>query len=80
MIMVKITVDESLRDQLDAVRDPIELCDSSGQTLGHFVPSPNRPGMVASIDCPYPDESLIRMRRESGGRGLAEIWKDLGRP
>jgi hypothetical protein len=37
-------------------------------------------GMKPSDQCPYTDEELEEMRRDrSGGRTLAEIWKELGR-
>ncbi len=77
--MVKIKVEKSLRDQLAVAGDLVELCDTSGRTLGHFVPIRSPQEGIDSVDCPYSDEELARMRREAGGRPLAEIWKALGR-
>jgi hypothetical protein len=37
--MPKIVVDAVLRRKLQAIAEPVELCDESGQVLGRFVPT-----------------------------------------
>jgi hypothetical protein len=73
--MNRITVDNSLKAQLDAISEPVEVVDESGRTLGHFLPALP---MGASDRCPYSATDIERLRREEGGRPLAEIWKSLG--
>jgi hypothetical protein len=72
-------VSGDLRERLGEAGVVTELCDPSGRVLGHFVPvaEPERHGAMG--ECPYPDEELARMRAETGGRPLTEIWKSLGR-
>ena len=70
--MNRITVDDSFRVRIDGLVEPVEIYDETGQRLGHFVPS------VASDNCPYSAEELERMRNETGGRPLSEIWQTLG--
>ena len=72
--MNRVTIDHNASAQLDAVSQPVEIFDESGRLLGHFVPttSSNLP-----VDCPYSDDQLAKMRSESGGRPLSEIWESL---
>lgn len=80
--MTRVIIDDALRKQLDHVSVPIELCDRSGRTLGHFVPAgvSRQDQLVVDLDqCPYSEQELLRMQQETGGRELAEIWKSLGR-
>ena len=78
--MPKVIVDDALRSELDGHDAPVEVCDQSGRTLGHFVPvSATRHQQIALDDCPYTEEELARMQRETGGRALEEIWKGLRR-
>ena len=77
--MTKLTVDEGLRVKLQSLTVPVEFCDQSGRTLGHFVPSQPAQVQEALADCPYTEEELAAMRQEGGGRTLPEIWKSLGR-
>ena len=76
--MSKIIVTDPLLSELDGCFTPIELCDPSGRSLGHFLPS----GAAAfrprdSDQCPYSPEELARMQTESGGRSLSEILNAL---
>jgi hypothetical protein len=72
--MNRITVDDSLKTQLDGLAEPVEVVDESGRRLGHFVPVL---ATTASDNSPYSTDELKRMRREEGGRPLAEIWRSL---
>jgi len=72
--MNRITVVDSLKQQLDGLAEPVEVVDEKGRRLGHFVPSL---ATTASDACPYTAEELQRMQSEEGGRALPEIWKSL---
>jgi hypothetical protein len=77
--MTRIVIDEKLRTLLGSLAEPIELCDSAGQTIGHFLPEEAFKQMaLAWANASVTDEELNQRRQEPGGRTLAEIWKDLG--
>jgi hypothetical protein len=73
--MNRITVEDPLKTQFDGLAGPVEMIDSTGRRLGHFVPAAPAP---ATDDCPYSPEELERMRGEREGRPLSEIWRSLG--
>lgn len=77
--MVRIVVDKEMRERLGGLDDQLEIFDESGRVLGRFLPL--RESKLAHIEalCPYTREELDAMATETGGRSLAEIWKDLGR-
>jgi hypothetical protein len=73
--MTRITVDDSLSKQLGQIGHTVEICNSAGLSLGHFVPAfKPRP----EDNCPYSAEELAKMRLEKGGVTLEEIWRSLG--
>jgi hypothetical protein len=72
--MNQITIDDPLTIRLHGLIEPVELVDSNGRCVGHFVPA----GLVNDDECPYSAEELEAMRSEQGGRPLTEIWKSLG--
>jgi hypothetical protein len=37
--MNKVTLNADLPNQLNGLQDPLELCDTAGQTVGYFVPA-----------------------------------------
>ncbi len=73
--MNRITIDDALKTQLFGNTEPMELCDSNGSPLGHFVPIVP---VGRDDNCPYEEEDLKRMRAEQGGRTWDEIKKSLG--
>jgi len=78
--MSRLILSDAFSHQLDQFSLPVELCDQTGQAIGHFVPSGvSWSDVLAGDGCPYSPEDLARMQRESGGRSLAEIWQSLGR-
>ncbi|HET6878717.1 MAG TPA: hypothetical protein VFI31_01025 [Pirellulales bacterium] len=80
--MTRLTLDADLRSKLNGFDKPVEVCDESGQTLGHFLPSPLYDELfyaALSAECAHSKEELRRRHHETGGRTLAEIWRDLGR-
>jgi hypothetical protein len=77
--MDKLIVDADLRSRLHNVESTLEVCDESGQTLGHFVPAPDR--LRSAYDwagTAFTDDELERARQETGGRTLSEIRQRLG--
>jgi len=75
--MHRVMLDESLRSQLDRVADA-ELCDASGQTIGHFLSQEVYQRLLYDwANAQISDEELERRRRQPGGRSLEEIWRRL---
>jgi hypothetical protein len=76
--MTKVTVDDVFRSKPSGLNDDVELCDESGQTLGHFVPEDlYNKLMYAWLKAQNTDEEVERLRKQTGGRPLAAIWKRL---
>jgi hypothetical protein len=79
--MSKITLDAMLRARLNGLHEPLEVCDESGQTVGHFMPLKTYRKLlyqIAESQCPYTAEQLKQMRQEANGEPLANLWKALG--
>jgi hypothetical protein len=77
--MSKITLDAALRTRLNGLNDSLELCDESGQTVGHFLPEPTyRQYFYAWLKAQVTDEEIEKLRRQQGGKTLAQIKSDLG--
>lgn len=79
--MQTIVLDPELRAKLNGLDQEVEIRDEAGKTVGHYVPEALYRKMLyaaAEAACPYSEEELERMRHETGGRPLAEIWKSLG--
>jgi hypothetical protein len=78
--MSKVIVDDELRAKLNGLDSDTEFCDPDGKPLGFFVAAEDYKKMVyAWLDAQVSDEDLERASQETGGRPLAEIWKDLER-
>jgi len=76
--MNRITIDESLRAQLDSLGSRLEFCDQAGHTLGYFIPaSEERSLLYAWARGEFTDEEIDRARREPGGLSLTELLADL---
>ena len=73
--MTRITVDDTLSLQLGQVGQTVEICNSAGLPLGHFVPT-FRPR--PEDNCPYSDEELAEMRANTEEKSLADFWKEIG--
>jgi hypothetical protein len=79
--MSRILLDPQLQAKLNGLNEHLELCDADGHTVGHFLPDALYRKMIyqiAEAACPDSPEDLARMESETGGRTLAEIWRDLG--
>jgi hypothetical protein len=81
MDMSKVILDPQLRAKLNGLQAPLEVCDETGKTLGHFLPAETYRKLLyaaASAACPHDRAEQERRRQEPGGRSLADFWKDLG--
>lgn len=77
--MTRIQIDQLLRQKLDGMAEPLELCDASGSVVGHYLPEASYKQMIyGSLRIPLGDEEIERRRNETDGRPLPEIWKRLG--
>ena len=79
--MSKITLDAPLRAKLNGLNETLEICDEGGETVGHFLPAAVYRKLlyqIAEAQCPYTADQLKEMSKQTGGRPLADIWKELG--
>ena len=75
--MNKVMLDEAVRAKL-CNADEVELCDESGQEVGHFLSTQlYRRLLYDWANAQVTDDELERRRRQPGGRTLAEIWARL---
>jgi hypothetical protein len=80
--MGKVILDAELRTRLNGLNEPLEVCDESGRTVGHFLPLETFDDLyyaALAAESPHSKEELRRRHRETGGRSLKEIWTSLGR-
>jgi hypothetical protein len=75
-IMRRIVIDATLESKLRACKDPVEMTDEAGQTIGHYLALLYR---LAEKQCPYSAEQLAAMRAEKGGKSLSEFWQTTER-
>lgn len=74
--MSKVTIDGATLAVLQGGQKVLELCDNSGQVIGHFLPldvQHDTSGLEPCIN----EEELDRRERAGGGRSLAAILADL---
>jgi len=76
--MQQVIVDDSLRTRLGNLAELLELRDEGGQLIGHYVPA-GTSRVAEGATCPLSDEEIEELRKQTGGRSLAEIWRDVGR-
>ncbi|MFL5340828.1 MAG: hypothetical protein ACJ8F7_11825 [Gemmataceae bacterium] len=74
--MTKIMVDADTQAKLRAPDGLLEVCDSTGQTLGYFVPVEQNGG-AAPVRSPFSDEEIQKRRQQRVGKPLSEILKRL---
>ena len=77
--MTKMILTDELRSQLNGLNQSVEVCEPSGQTVGHFVPQGRYLRLVAVWDeKQISDEELQRRADAPGGRSLSDILARLG--
>lgn len=76
--MTRLMVDRETWAKLSDPREMLEICDQSGRTLVYREPL-FRVGRVegGKIHSPYTVEEVEELRKQSGGRPLAEILTEL---
>ncbi len=78
--MSKVTLDNAWRAKFNGLTEPLELCDESGKTVGHFLPEDAyRRLLYALARTQVSDTEIAELRQQTGGRTLAEIWQNLGK-
>lgn len=75
--MQKITVNDAVARQLEGTSAPVEFYSESGRYLGRYVPL--APSKDPLDDFHLTPQQLEEALNQTGGRPLADIWKDLGR-
>ena len=70
--MTRILLDANLVRQLRLSSETVELCDPSGQMVGHFVPIQKPPHEI-----PFTEEEIQLAEQQTGGRRLVDILADL---
>jgi hypothetical protein len=79
--VTQVTVDESLKQKLGGLDEPVELCGPDGKVLGRYLPEGEyREILYGSVEIPLSEEEIARRRAETGGCSLEEIWKRVNRP
>jgi hypothetical protein len=76
--MMQITVDGVMQAQLENAINPLEVRDTSGRLLGHFVPTLSAPKSGRGGPT-ITHEEMDRREKAGGGRPLAAIIADLER-
>ncbi len=76
--MTRVTIDAATRSKLKGLAGLLELCDESGRTIGYFHPTVHAMGGEKSkFYSPHTDEEIEELRKQRGGRPLADILRDL---
>jgi hypothetical protein len=70
--MTRLLLDAKLANELKGAPESIELCDPTGEVVGHFTPVKK-----GKITVPFTEEEIYESKRKKGGRSLAEILTDL---
>jgi len=77
--MTRVIVDEVLRNKLLNFSEPLDLCDETGQVLGHVFPAVD-PSEYELVEPPISEEELRRREQSTERRyTTAEVLEHLGR-
>jgi hypothetical protein len=74
--MKRVIVDESVSKRFWEAADAVQVCTPSGDIVGYFTPAAH-PRVYGERESPCSEEELRRRLRESGGRPLKDILRDL---
>ena len=76
--MTKVVLNADLRNKLNGLNQPLEICDEAGHTLGQFLPQTDFERLIYNaVNAQISDEELERRLNEPGGNTLQEIWDEL---
>jgi len=79
--MTKLILDDDLRAKLNGLNEPVEVCEPSGVTVGHFIPEQEYLRLVYAWEKDTMSvEELKRRSAEPGGMKLADFWKGMENP
>lgn len=70
--MTKVIVDAALRSKLRDLTEPLELCNESGQVLGHVFPTMDL-SQYEAWEPPISEEELRRREQETESYTTAEV-------
>lgn len=77
--MIRVNLDRDLESKLTGI-DDAELCDASGQPLGHFLSEELYQRLIFDwANAQISDEEIQRRLQAPGGKKLSEIWAELAR-
>jgi hypothetical protein len=78
--MTQVQVDQSLKQMLGGLENPIELCGPDGNVVGRYLPEAEyKMILYGALRIPYSDDEITRRRAQTGGCSLEEIWRRVGR-
>jgi len=77
--MTKVLADTYLSQRLRETRETVQVVDETGQTLDFFDPLPVAAPGIAAARSPFSNEQIEELRKQHGGRPLADIIRDLER-
>lgn len=76
--MSKVIVDDALKSQLQGLESATEFCSPEGRPLGYFVTVAEYMDLLyARARERFTPDQIEQLRRQEGGRTLAEIMRDL---
>lgn len=77
--MNEVTIDEALRERLNGLKEQTIIYGEDGCRLGYFLPAKVYSELIQSLGTfVFPEEEIGQLKKQTGGRSLAEIWQSLG--
>ena len=73
-----IILDPALREQLNGLREQMEVRDEVGKVVGMFLPVDLYKNLLGTTQIPFSEAEIERRMQEKGGCSLDAIWKKLG--
>jgi hypothetical protein len=73
-----IVLDPALREQLNGLREQLEVRDEVGKVVGMFLPVDLYKHLLRTTQIPFSEGEIERRMQEQGGCSLDAIWKKLG--
>jgi hypothetical protein len=74
--MGKVIVDSAVELKFRNAAQTVEICSSSGQLLGHFVPAGSS-SHSSGVEPKITEEEMARREQAGGGRSLTDILTNL---
>lgn len=78
--MIRVELDDDLRERLGNLSQRVELFDASGTVVGYVQPLGHRTVSAdGPVKSPFSDEEIRQRAQNRSGRSLNEILADLQR-